>query len=165
VRRSNTANLLPAPTRQGPCLRERQASEMRIARRPFGEAFEPPPSIAQPNPSTVISGDSSTITATAISPQNRPFDVVATASTFGTVNGTGTTAALSTTGAAVGTPVTVTANVADDKGQTASNATSVDGLVQPTPPKPLTRSLCSIHFERDAARPVFAWIRSQGLPG
>jgi len=115
------------------------------------KAFEPPTVSCTANPSAVISGDSSTITATGISPQNRPL-TYSYSSTSGTVNGTGSTAALSTTGAAVGT-VTVTCNVADDKGQTASGATSVTVSVPAAAPKPLTSELCSIQFERDVARP------------
>jgi outer membrane protein OmpA-like peptidoglycan-associated protein len=115
------------------------------------KAFEPPTVSCTANPSTVISGDSSTITATGISPQNRPL-TYSYSSTSGTVNGTGSTAALSTTGAAVGI-VTVTCNVADDKGQTASGATSVTVSVPAVAAKPMTSDLCSIHFDRDAARP------------
>ena len=100
----------------------------------------------------MISGDSSTITATGISPQNRPL-TYSYSSTSGTVSGTGSTAALSTTGAPVGT-ITVTCNVVDDKGQTASGTTSVTVEVPVAAPKPLTSGLCSIHFDRDARRPV-----------
>jgi outer membrane protein OmpA-like peptidoglycan-associated protein len=150
----DTANLAPgAYTLKGHVSESDRPSENADCTAPYAvKAFEPPTVNCSANPSTVISGDSSTITATAISPQNRPL-TYSYSSTFGTVNGTGTTAALSTTGAAVGT-VTVTCNVADDKGQTASNATSVTVSVPAYAPKPLTSELCSIHFERDAARPV-----------
>jgi len=115
------------------------------------KAFDLPTVSCTANPSAVISGDSSTITTTAISPQNRPL-IYSYSSTSGSVNGTGSTAALSTTGAAVGT-VTVTCNVADDKGQTASGTTSVTVSIPAAAPKPLTSELCSIQFERDVARP------------
>ena len=115
------------------------------------KAFEPPSVSCSANPSAVISGDTSTITAIGISPQNRPL-TYSYSSTSGTVNGTGSTAALSTTGAAVGT-VTVTCNVADDKGQMASGSTSVTVSVPAVAPKPLTSDLCSIQFGRDVARP------------
>jgi outer membrane protein OmpA-like peptidoglycan-associated protein len=115
------------------------------------KAFEPPTVSCSANPSAVISGDTSTITAIGISPQNRPL-TYSYSSTSGTVNGTGSTAALSTTGAAVGT-VTVTCNVADDKGQMASGSTSVTVSVPAVAPKPLTSDLCSIQFGRDVARP------------
>jgi outer membrane protein OmpA-like peptidoglycan-associated protein/opacity protein-like surface antigen len=115
------------------------------------KAFEPPTVSCSANPSAVISGDSSTITSIGISPQNRPL-TYSYSSTSGSVNGTGSTAALSTTGAAVGT-VTVTCNVADDKGQTASGTTAVTVSIPAAAPKPLTSDLCSIQFERDVARP------------
>ena len=82
------------------------------------KAFEPPTVSCVSNPSTVISGDSSTITATGISPQNRPL-TYSYSSASGSVSGTGSTATLTTTGAPTGA-ITVTCNVVDDKSQTAS---------------------------------------------
>ncbi|MGA3080414.1 MAG: hypothetical protein ABSD44_03410 [Terracidiphilus sp.] len=115
------------------------------------KAFEPPTVSCAANPATVISGDSSTITATAVSPQNRPL-TYSYSSTFGTMSGTGSTAALSTVGAPVGS-ITVTCSVVDDKSQTASATTKV--LVAPlaAAPKPITSDLCSVSFDRDARRP------------
>ncbi len=78
--------------------------------------FEPPTVSCSANPSTVAPGDSSTITATGMSPQNRPLTYSYSASA-GSVSGTTSTATLSTAGAAPGT-ITVTCNVVDDKGQT-----------------------------------------------
>jgi outer membrane protein OmpA-like peptidoglycan-associated protein len=113
--------------------------------------FEPPTITCSANPSTGAPGDSFTITATGVSPQNRPL-TYSYSSSAGSVSGTGTTATLTTTGAAPG-PITVTANVVDDKGQTASCTASVT-LVAPTPPPaPTTSSLCSISFDRDKRRP------------
>jgi outer membrane protein OmpA-like peptidoglycan-associated protein len=96
-------------------------------------------------------GDSSTITAQGVSPQNRPLTYSYTASS-GTVSGSGTTATLSTTGAPAGT-ITVTCNVADDKGQTAS-ATATVSIAAPPPPPPATQKLCSIQFDHDKRRPA-----------
>jgi hypothetical protein len=115
------------------------------------KAFEPPTVSCMANPQTVISGQPSTITATAVSPQNRPL-TYSYSSNSGSVSGSGTTATLSTVGAAVG-PVTVTCNVVDDKSQTASAKTSVMVTVPVAAPKPVTSALCSVSFERDARRP------------
>jgi outer membrane protein OmpA-like peptidoglycan-associated protein len=68
------------------------------------------------------------------------------------VSGSGTTATLSTVGAAVGT-VTVICNVADDKGQTASGTAMVEVSVPAVAPKPVTSELCSIQFDHDPQRP------------
>jgi outer membrane protein OmpA-like peptidoglycan-associated protein len=115
-------------------------------------AYEPPTVSCSANPSTVIPGDSSTITATGISPQNRPL-TYSYSSTSGSVVGNGSTATLSTVGAPVGT-VSVTCNVVDDKGQTASGATSVTITAPVVAAKPMTSDLCAVHFDRDARRPV-----------
>lgn len=149
----DTTNLAPgAYTLKGHVSEGDKPNENADCTVPYAvKAYEPPTVSCSANPSAVISGDSSTITAIAISPQNRPL-TYSYNSTSGTVNGTGSTAALSTTGAAVGT-VTVTCNVADDKGQTASGTTSVTVSVPAVVAKPQTSELCSIHFERDVARP------------
>jgi outer membrane protein OmpA-like peptidoglycan-associated protein len=115
------------------------------------KAFEPPTVSCMANPQTVISGQPSTITATGVSPQNRPL-TYSYSSTAGSVSGSGTTATLSTVGAPVES-VTVTCNVVDDKGQTAFAKTSVMVTVPVAAPKPVTSELCSIHFDRDPRRP------------
>ncbi len=113
---------------------------------------QPPTISCSANPSTVAPGESSTITSTANSPQNRPLTYSYSA-TAGTISGTSPTATLSTTGAAPGT-ITVTCNVADDKGQTASATTSVTVQAPPEPPKPQTQQLCTITFNNDKRRPA-----------
>jgi outer membrane protein OmpA-like peptidoglycan-associated protein len=113
--------------------------------------YEPPTVSCSVNPSSVNPGDSSTITATGVSPQNRPLTYSYTASA-GSISGTGNTATLSTAGAPAGT-VTVTANVSDDKGQTASGTCSVT-INAPAAPAPKTQTLCSINFDRDKRRPA-----------
>jgi hypothetical protein len=115
-------------------------------------AFQPPTVGCSANPSTVNPGDSSTITANGVSPQNRPLTYSYSASA-GSISGSGSTATLSTTGAAPGT-ITVTCNVVDDKGQTASQMTQVTVVAPPAPPAPTSSSLCSISFDRDARRPT-----------
>jgi hypothetical protein len=116
------------------------------------KAFEPPTISCSANPTTVNPGDSATVSCNGVSPQNRPL-TYSYSSTAGSISGTGPTATLSTTGAAPG-PITVTGNVVDDKGQTASGMTTVTVQAPPPPPAPTTSALCSISFERDARRPV-----------
>jgi opacity protein-like surface antigen len=114
------------------------------------KAIEPPTVSCTANPSTVNSGDPSTITAMGVSPQNRPLTYTFSA-TSGSISGNGANATLSTGGVETGA-IGVTCNVADDKGQTGSSATSVTVAV-PTPVKPMVSEMCSISFARDARRP------------
>jgi hypothetical protein len=113
--------------------------------------FEPPTISCSANPSSVNPGDSSTITAMGVSPQNRPLTYSYSA-TSGQISGTTNTATLSTAGAPSGS-VTVTCNVADDKGQTATTTTSVT-VSAPPAPAPKTQTLCDITFDRDHKRPA-----------
>ena len=116
------------------------------------KAFEPPTIGCSANPSSVNLGESSTITANGVSPQNRPL-TYSYSSTAGSVSGSTSTATLTTTGVAPGT-ITVTCNVVDDKGQTASQMTTVNVIAPPAPVKILTQSLCSVAFDRDKKRPT-----------
>jgi outer membrane protein OmpA-like peptidoglycan-associated protein len=119
------------------------------------KAFAPPTVGCSANPSSVNVGDSSTITANGVSPQNRPLTYSYSA-TSGSISGSTSTATLSTSGVAPGV-ITVTCNAVDDKGQTASQQTTVTvnplAAVAP-PPAPTTTSLCSVNFDRDAKRPT-----------
>jgi hypothetical protein len=118
-------------------------------------AFDPPTISCSANPASVNPGDSSTISASAVSPQNRPLTYSYNA-TAGSISGTTPSALLSTTGAAPG-PITVTCGVTDDKGNNASATTSVNVIAPPPPPPPvapLASSLCPVSFERDATRPA-----------
>jgi outer membrane protein OmpA-like peptidoglycan-associated protein len=114
--------------------------------------YEPPTLSCTANPTTVKPGDTATITATGVSPQNRPLTYSFTASA-GQISGSGNTATLSTTGAPAGT-ITVTGTVQDDKGHSATCSASVDVQAPPPPPKPTTKTLCSINFDRDKRRPA-----------
>lgn len=114
--------------------------------------FEPPTISCSANPTTLKPGDSSTITATGVSPQNRPLTYSYSAS-GGTVNGNGASATYSSTGAPTG-PVTITCNVSDDKGHSASSTTSVNIEAPPPPPQPHAQALCSITFSTDKRRPT-----------
>jgi len=116
------------------------------------KAFEPPTISCTANPTTVAPGDSATITAQGVSPQNRPLTYSYSASS-GQVSGSSSTATLNTTGVAPG-EITVTCNVSDDKGQTASSTPSGTVNAPPPPPAPKTETLCSINFGRDKRRPT-----------
>ncbi len=114
--------------------------------------FEPPTVSCSASPSTIKPGDTATITATGVSPQNRPLTYSYSA-TAGTVSGTGTSATYNSTGAPTGS-VDVTCNVADDKGHSANSNTSVTIVAPPPPPQPHAQALCSISFDKDKARPT-----------
>jgi hypothetical protein len=116
------------------------------------KAFEPPTVSCMANPSSIHPGEMSTITATGISPQNRPLTYTFSASA-GTVTGNGNTATFNSTGAPTGA-VGITCNAADDKGGTASSGTSVTIAPVPTPPLPHATALCSISFDKDLKRPT-----------
>jgi hypothetical protein len=114
--------------------------------------FEPPTISCSASPSTIKPGDSSTITATGVSPQNRPLTYTYSAAS-GSVSGNGTTATYNSAGAPTGT-VEITCTVADDKGHTTSANTSVTIVAPPPPPQPHTQTLCSLSFSKDTRRPT-----------
>lgn len=115
--------------------------------------FQPPTISCSANPTTVNAGDPVSITAVGASPQSRPLTYSYSA-TAGTISGNTSTATLSTTGAAPGSTITITCNVVDDQGQTASAQTTVN-LNAPPPPAPVvTKNLCTITFDRDLRRPT-----------
>ena len=113
--------------------------------------YEPPTVSCSVTPTSLKPGDSATVTATGVSPQNRPLTYSFTSSA-GQISGTGNTATLTTTGAPAGT-ITITGNVSDDKGQTAS-CTSTVTIEAPPPPVAKTQTLCTISFGRDTKRPA-----------
>ena len=105
-------------------------------------------------PRFIMPGDSSIVTAVGISPQNRSLTYSYMASA-GTVSGNGATATFSSMGVRAGSvPVTITCNVSDDKGQTASASTYVTISEPHAPPISHTKALCSITFSRDKKRPT-----------
>jgi len=122
------------------------------------KAFDPPTMRScTANPSTVGSAGSSTITADAVSPQNRPL-TYSYSTTGGSVTGTTPTGALTAPSVPAGgnTSVTVTCNVVDDLGKSDSKTATVTvngSPIPPPPPAPVATSLCSVSFERDAKRP------------
>jgi hypothetical protein len=116
------------------------------------KAFEPPTISCTANPSTIKPGETSSITAAGMSPQNRPLTYSYSASA-GTVTGTGTTAEFNSAGAPTGA-VGITCNVSDDKGQTATANSSVTITAPYVAPAPHTQALCSISFTTDTKRPT-----------
>ena len=108
------------------------------------KAFEPPTVSCSANPSSINPGDKSTITASGVSPQNRPLTYSYSAGS-GNIQGTSSTATFDSTGAPTG-PVSITCNVADDKGQTATANTSVTIAAPYVAPVPHSQALCSISF-------------------
>jgi hypothetical protein len=115
-------------------------------------AYEPPTITCSANPSTVMPGDPSTITALGTSPQNRTLTYSYSASA-GQIAGNTAAATLNTTGTPPGV-VNVTCNVVDDLGKQATANTTVTILTPPAPVAPSTQALCSVSFERDRKRPV-----------
>ncbi len=116
------------------------------------KAFEPPTATCSANPTALKPGDSSTVTAVGISPQNRPLTYSYSAAA-GTITGAGTTATFSSTGAPTGVTA-ITCNVTDDKGQTATASTNVTITAPYVAPIPHTQALCSITFDKDKKRPA-----------
>ncbi|MDP9039595.1 MAG: hypothetical protein M3O02_10040 [Acidobacteriota bacterium] len=115
-------------------------------------AYEPPTIACSANPSSILPEGVSTITAQAVSPQNRQLNL-SYATTAGQITGNGPTATLAATGVGPGT-ITVTCNTVDDMGHAASASTQVTVVAPPPPPAPQARPLCSVSFERDRRRPV-----------
>ncbi len=116
------------------------------------QPFDPPTVSCSANPSSVMPGDSAMVTAQATSPQNRPLSYSYIASS-GAISGTTSSASLSTSGVAPG-PITVTCNVVDDLGKTASATTNVNVNAPQVTAAPQPSALCAISFERDRKRPV-----------
>jgi outer membrane protein OmpA-like peptidoglycan-associated protein len=98
------------------------------------KAFEPPTISCSSSPSIIKPGETSIVTAMGMSPQNRPLTYSYMAAS-GTISGTGASATFDSTGAATGAAA-ITCNITDDKGQTATAATSVTIAPPPPPPGP-----------------------------
>jgi hypothetical protein len=134
---------------EGPRTREQASCEA-----PFVvKAFDPPTITCSANPTTGLAGADFDITATAVSPQNRPLTYTYTATT-GVITGAGNSARLSTAGLSPST-ITVTCTVADDVTHTVQATADIVLTAPPAPPPPpATEDLCSLSFTRDAKRPV-----------
>ena len=114
--------------------------------------FEPPTVGCTVNPSTIKPGESASVAAAGVSPQNRPL-TYSYAATAGAVTGSGSSATYVSTGAPTGT-VGITCTVADDKGQSANSTTNLSVLQPPPPPVPHTEALGNISFAHDKKRPT-----------
>jgi outer membrane protein OmpA-like peptidoglycan-associated protein len=99
----------------------------------------PPVISCSPDPATVLTGGTSSISSNASSPDGRRL-IYSYSASAGDISGTGSTATLNTGSAQPGT-ITITCNVADDRvpALTSSNTTSV--LVQAPPPPPEIKQL------------------------
>jgi outer membrane protein OmpA-like peptidoglycan-associated protein len=95
--------------------------------------FEPPTISCSASPSNIMPGETSTVTASGVSPQNRPLTYSYTATT-GSISGSGASASFSSANATTGV-VGIACNVTDDKNQTASANTNVT-ITTPPPPAP-----------------------------
>ena len=152
----NTANLAPGDykvagtVQQGRGSKGRATCETSFTVKPF----EPPTISCSANPSSVAVNEGSTITASGISPQNRPLTYNFTA-TQGQLSFTGNVATLGTGGVAPG-DITVTCTVTDDLGKTATAVTTVNvaAPVAPAAALPVQQELCSIGFDNDKRRPA-----------
>lgn len=115
--------------------------------------FEPPTLACSASPGTVQPGGSATISALAVSPQNRPLTYSYSVSA-GSISGSGTSATFSSRGAPTGS-AGINCMVADDKGHTATANTTVTVLAPPPPPPiPHTSTMCSVSFATDLKRPT-----------
>jgi outer membrane protein OmpA-like peptidoglycan-associated protein len=92
-------------------------------------AFEPPTVSCSASPNAINANESSTVTASGISPQNRPLTYSYSVQS-GSISGNGATATYSSAGAPAGL-VAITCNVADDKGSTATAVANI--TIAPAP--------------------------------
>jgi hypothetical protein len=117
------------------------------------KAFEAPTISCSSSPTEIQPGATATVTAQAVSPQNRPL-TYSYSSSAGAIMGGGTAATFSSAGAPTGA-VGITCSVSDDKSHTATANTTVTVLAPPPPPPPPhTQTLCSIGFGNDTKRPT-----------
>jgi opacity protein-like surface antigen len=89
----------------------------------------PPQVTCQANPTTVKSGETSTITANAVSPDKAEITGYTYSATAGTISGTGTSATLDTTGLP-GETVSVTVTATDSRGLTGRCTTQVGVIAE-----------------------------------
>jgi hypothetical protein len=98
----------------------------------------PPQFSCSASPTTLQTGNPSTITCSCTSPDNVPVTVGGWSATGGTISGSGNTATLNTTGASPGT-ITVNATCTDSRGLNASSSSSVTVENPPPPPPQATK--------------------------
>jgi hypothetical protein len=120
-------------------------------------AKHPPTVSISANPSSVRSGDPSTITADGSSPDNRPLTYSCDASA-GNLSGSGTHYTLDTAGVPEST-IKVACTATDDRNLSASASTQVSvtvpqAAVKAEAPAPQANQFGSIEFKRDTKRPT-----------
>jgi len=121
-------------------------------------AQHPPTLAVTANPTSVMPGESSKITATGNSPDNRPLTYECSA-TAGKLSGSGQQYTLQTASVAPGT-IKVNCTVTDDRQLSATAGTSVTvrqpppPAVKEVPPAPEPYQFGSIEFKHDARRPT-----------
>jgi outer membrane protein OmpA-like peptidoglycan-associated protein len=128
----------------------------------------PPALSCSASPSTVQTGAPSTISCTCTSPDNAPVTVGGWTASGGSVSGSGSTAALDTSGASAG-PITVTATCSDTRGLSTQATAQVGVEILPPPPSEFAGlearlALYSIYFPTDQpgiAKPEGGLLASQ----
>jgi outer membrane protein OmpA-like peptidoglycan-associated protein len=118
---------------------------------PVPPAQHPPTVSCSANPSTVRSGEPSTITAMGQSPDDRPLTYSFTASGGRTANASGARTTLDTAGESAGS-ITISCTTTDDRGLSATSRTTVN--VEVPPPAPQASKCNTIEFSRDKRRPA-----------
>jgi outer membrane protein OmpA-like peptidoglycan-associated protein len=118
---------------------------------PVPPAQHPPTISCSANPSTVRSGEPSTITAMGQSPDDRPLTYSFTASGGRTANASGPRTTLDTAGESAGS-ITISCTTTDDRGLSATSRTTVN--VEVPPPAPQASKCNTIEFSRDKRRPA-----------
>jgi len=113
----------------------------------------PPTLTCSASPSTLQAGGSSTITCACTSPDNVPVTVGDWSATAGSINGSGSTAALNTMGASTG-PITVSATCTDSRGLKSAPATT-QVMVENAPSVPAPQA--SRLSQCDFPNPVKPW--------
>ena len=116
------------------------------------KAFEPPSIACRVDPTRIQPGENASITATALSPENRPLSYSYSASA-GAVSGSGGLATFMSAGAPAGA-VVITCSVTDDMGQSATSSTTLSIVAAMVAAAPRARPLCSIEFKGDPKRPT-----------
>ena len=105
----------------------------------------PPALSCSANPTTVLTGTSSTISCTCTSPDNVPVTVGDWTASSGSISGSGNTATLSTTGASAG-PIAVSATCTDSRGLKSPPATTQVMVENPPPAAPQATKLSQCDF-------------------
>jgi len=113
----------------------------------------PPQVTCSANPTSVKAGESSTITASATSPDKVQISSYAYSSSAGTVSGTGESATLNTTPDTGGQTINVTVTATDARGLTGSCTTSVAVAAPPTISCVSIEDWGECTFEKDPRRP------------